>query len=148
LILVEGMLGAGKSTTAQWIASWLVGRGEDARAFHEFAVDHPVRSKAVDLLRASYPEPVWSPEDIGEDGLARDPRVYGVEQWGRLAQHCRRARQTVILESSFLQNSLMCPRLCQRRAGRQAHRYRRQDRAAADARAAAAGLPATPRHNE
>lgn len=107
LILVEGMIGAGKSTIAGRIARWLTGRGEDARAYPEFAADHPIRTKAVDLLRAAYPQPVWSPEDIGDDGLARDARVYAVAQWRRLAERCALGRQTVILEATFLQNSVL-----------------------------------------
>jgi hypothetical protein len=35
--------------------------------------------------------------------------VYAVEQWGRLAARCRDGGQTVILESTFLQNSVMPP---------------------------------------
>jgi predicted kinase len=107
LILIEGMIGAGKSTTAERVAGRLSGRGEDARAFHEFAADHPIRTEAIDLLRAAYPEPVWSPDDVGDDGRARDPGVYAPEQWGRLAERCLSRPQTVILESSFLQNSVL-----------------------------------------
>jgi hypothetical protein len=74
--------------------------------FAEFAADHPIRTKAVDRLRATHLEPVWVPDDVGEDGLARDPGVYAVGQWGRLAQRCRDGR-TVVLESTFLQNSVL-----------------------------------------
>lgn len=109
LILIEGMIGAGKSTMAGRLERRLVARGEKARAYLEFAEDHPIRTKAVDLLRAAYPEPVWAPGDIGEDGLARDRSVYAVEQWGRLAERCRDGGRTVILESTFLQNSVLPP---------------------------------------
>src|SRR4051812_6091356 len=101
------MVGAGKSTTAGRVAEWLTRRGEDAPGFHEFAEDHPIRARAVDLLRASYPEPVWTPGDVGPDGLATDRGVYAVEQWGRLAERCRDGRLTYILESTFLQNSVL-----------------------------------------
>jgi hypothetical protein len=107
LILVEGMIGAGKSTTARQVASWLVGRGEDARVFSEFAADHPIRTKAIDRLRAVHPEPVSKPDDVGQDGLAADPRVYEIDQWRRLAERCRDRRQTVVLESTLLQNSVL-----------------------------------------
>jgi predicted kinase len=109
LILIEGMIGAGKSTMAGRLERRLSARGEKARAYLEFAEDHPIRTKAVDLLRAAHPEPVWVPGDVGEDGLARDRSVYAVEQWGRLATRCRDDGQTVILESTFLQNSVMPP---------------------------------------
>lgn len=107
LILVEGMIGAGKTTTAARIADWLAGRGEDARAYHEFADDHPIRTKAVDLLRAAHPEGASRAADAGEDGLARDPAVYALSQWHTLAARCGRGRQTVILESTLLQNSVL-----------------------------------------
>ncbi|MBO3745266.1 hypothetical protein J5X84_04235 [Streptosporangiaceae bacterium NEAU-GS5] len=107
LILIEGMIGAGKSTTSERLAGWLAARGEDVRAFHEFAPDHPIRTKAVDLLRAVHPEPVRSPGDIGPDGLARDPGVYAPGQWERLAGRCRQGPPTFILESTYLQNSVL-----------------------------------------
>jgi predicted kinase len=107
LILIEGMIGAGKSTTAQHIGTWLAERGDDSVVFAEFAPDHPVRTKAVDRLRAAYPEPVWTQHDVGPDGLSVDPTVYSAEQWGRLAELCARDGRTVVLESTFLQNSVL-----------------------------------------
>jgi hypothetical protein len=107
LILIEGMIGAGKSTTAQHIGARLTERGANAVAFAEFAMNHPVRTKAVDRLRAAYPEPVWTQHDIGPDGLAVDRTVYSADQWGRLAELCVREQQTVVLESTFLQNSVL-----------------------------------------
>ncbi|HEX5404933.1 MAG TPA: hypothetical protein VFX16_21805 [Pseudonocardiaceae bacterium] len=107
LILIEGMIGAGKSTTAQWLGGRLAERGDNAIAYAEFAPDHPVRTKAVDRLRAAYPEPVWTQNDVGPDGLALDPTAYSVDQWGRLAEHCAREQWTVVLESTFLQNSVL-----------------------------------------
>jgi thymidylate kinase len=106
LILIEGMIGAGKSTTAAKLAGRLTREGEDARVYLEFADDHPIRTRAVDLLRAAYPDMATLP-DVGADGLALDAEVYGLEQWARLASRCSRAGQTVILESAFLQNSVM-----------------------------------------
>lgn len=41
LILIEGMIGAGKSTTAERLAARLTEDGDDVRAFSEFANDHP-----------------------------------------------------------------------------------------------------------
>lgn len=108
LILIEGMIGAGKSTTAAKLASWLAGQGEDARAYNEAADDHPIRTKAVDLLRHAHPDATTLP-DVGADGLARDPQVYGLDQWARLASRCVSGRQTVIVESMFLQNSVLPP---------------------------------------
>jgi hypothetical protein len=93
LILVEGMIGAGKTTTAGYLADWLSRRGKDVRAFDEGAADHPIRTRRVDELLAA-PAP-------------GDPGVYAAGQWRRLAERCLRDEQTIILESIFLQNSVM-----------------------------------------
>src|SRR4029077_4320742 len=45
LILIEGMIGAAKSTTAQRLASRLTADGEDVRAFLESADNHPIRTE-------------------------------------------------------------------------------------------------------
>jgi len=92
LILIEGMIGAGKTTTAGWVEDWLAGRGEQARAFREFDEDQPIRTRAVDRLRGEPPP---------------EPGAYDASQWRRLAGRCQRGRQTFVLESVFLQNSVM-----------------------------------------
>jgi predicted kinase len=93
LILVEGMIGSGKTTTAERLGDWLSGRGEDVRTYDEGAADHPIRTRRVDeLLGAPAPG---------------DPGAYSASQWRRLAERCLRDGQTIILESIFLQNSAM-----------------------------------------
>jgi hypothetical protein len=106
LILIEGMIGAGKTATARLVETWLMSRGEDARAFQELAEDHPIRTRAVDQLREHYRQLAEPPGPAGDGGVA-DPGVYAAGQWLRLAERCRLSQQTVILESSFLQNSVM-----------------------------------------
>ena len=93
LILIEGMIGAGKSTTAATLATRLADRGTAARAYLESADDHPIRTRAVDLLRGA--------------GEARDPAVYALDQWAALAGRCQSGQETIILEGAFLQNSVM-----------------------------------------
>jgi predicted kinase len=93
LILIEGMIGSGKTTTAEHLGDCLSRRGEDVLAFDEGAADHPIRTRRVDELRA-----IPAPDD---------PDVYSAGQWRRLAERCLRGGQTVILESIFLQNSVM-----------------------------------------
>src|ERR1700759_2281376 len=87
------MIGSGKTTTAGHLADWLGRRGEHVRAFRGGAVDHPIRTRRVDELLAA-PAP-------------GDPGVYAAAQWRRLAERCLREEQTIILESVFLQNSVM-----------------------------------------
>jgi hypothetical protein len=93
LILIEGMIGSGKTTTAGRLGDWLSARGEDVRAFDEGAADHPIRTRRVDELLAA-PAP-------------GDPEAYSASQWRRLAERCLHGAQTLILESVFLQNSVM-----------------------------------------
>ena len=107
LILIEGMIGAGKSTTAAKLADWLTSHGEDVCVYNEFADDHPIRTKVTDLLRVANPDTTTVPPDVGEDGVARDPQVYGLDQWTRLVSRCTAGQQTVILEGTFLQNSVL-----------------------------------------
>jgi hypothetical protein len=87
------MIGSGKTTTAGRLGDWLSGRGEDVRAFDEGAADHPIRTRRVDELLAA-PAP-------------GDPEAYSASQWRQLAERCLRGEQTVVLESVFLQNSVM-----------------------------------------
>jgi hypothetical protein len=105
LIFVEGMVGAGKSTTARKIAEWLEVRGESARAYHEGDDDNPIRTKGTDLMRANHPQAKPLP-DVGPDGLAIDPRTYGPQQWRDLAGRCQAGESTVVLESRYIQNSV------------------------------------------
>jgi thymidylate kinase len=106
LILIEGMIGSGKTTTAKRVEDWLLRRAEDARAFCEFDEDHPIRTKAVDQLRATGSPGSSRPGQAGK-GVADEPGVYAASQWRQLAERCTRGQQTVILEGSFLQNTVM-----------------------------------------
>jgi hypothetical protein len=105
LIFVEGMTGAGKSTTALHVAEWLVARGERARSYHEMDDDNPIRTRGVDAMRANHPQAARLP-GVGADGFATDPAVYAPEQWGTLARRCREGDESVVLESRYLQNSV------------------------------------------
>jgi hypothetical protein len=105
LILIEGMIGAGKTTTASWLEDWLSHRGEDARAHCEVAADHPIRTRAVDELRAATRD--GGRAGNAGNGTTGEPGAYAASQWRALAGRCLRGRQTVILESTFLQNSVM-----------------------------------------
>src|ERR1700749_1598662 len=87
------MIGSGKTTTAGRLGDWLSSRGEDGRTFDEGAADHPIRTRRVDELLAA-PAP-------------GDTEAYSASQWRQLAERCLRGEQTVILESVFLQNSVM-----------------------------------------
>ncbi|HEX5114689.1 MAG TPA: hypothetical protein VFW65_05775 [Pseudonocardiaceae bacterium] len=92
LVLVEGIIGIGKSTTAEHIAEATGGR-----AYHEFAPDHPIRTAAVDHLRATYPSAVSQAPPGEPDG----------RQWRALAERCAAGHHPIVLEATFLQNSVL-----------------------------------------
>jgi predicted kinase len=85
------MIGSGKSTTAERLAAKLIADGAEARAFNEALDDHPVRTRNVDRLL----------------GREAPPSAYAAEQWNALADRCARAAGTTIVESTFLQNTVM-----------------------------------------
>ena len=101
LILVEGMPGAGKTTTAKQLAEWLPQQGIPARCYPEMADDNPIRTPGVDAMRANHPQ-VRPLPDTGADGFAKDPSVYAIEQWGRLAARARDGAEVLILESRYI----------------------------------------------
>jgi hypothetical protein len=108
LILIEGVIGSGKTTMAMRVGDWLARRGENARVFCECAADHPIRTRAEDRLRAAAdPQAPGPPGSAGDSRAAGSPGAYPADQWRRLAERCLRDRQTIILESSYLQNSVM-----------------------------------------
>jgi hypothetical protein len=111
LILIDGMIGAGKSTLARDLEAWLAGRGERARAYNEFADDHPIRTQAIDRLRAAFAgglDPAASAAAAAEPAdFSAGPGGYPPGQWRALAERCLRGPETVILESTFLQNSVL-----------------------------------------
>jgi hypothetical protein len=53
VVMVEGLPGTGKSTTAHGLAQWLQGRGVAVEHFAEGRVDHPVDFEQVAVLTAA-----------------------------------------------------------------------------------------------
>jgi hypothetical protein len=92
LVLVEGIIGIGKSTTAEHIAEATGGR-----AYHEFASDHPIRTAAVERLRTTHPSAA----------PAAVPSVPDERPWHTLAQCCAAGQDTIVVEATFLQNSVL-----------------------------------------
>ena len=87
LILVEGSPGAGKSTTAQWLALTLQRQGRPCRWFYEQQQPHPVVG-----LEAGADFPTW-------DGYYDDR----VRRWERFGNDAGASKGLTIFESAFLQ---------------------------------------------
>ena len=80
LILVEGMIGSGKTTTAERLGDWLSGRGEDVRAYDEGAADHPIRTRRVDELLGA---PARVHQARGEPWSSRNLAFVENSPWAR-----------------------------------------------------------------
>ncbi len=92
LILVDGIIGVGKSTTAQWLCRLLSAHGVSAEWHHEQDMEHPVfEDHALESAARMSPR----------DCLAFHRSA--LEQWHRVAVATGPGRPVVILESSFLQ---------------------------------------------
>ena len=89
LVLVEGMPGSGKSTTAQWLAGEFEREGRAARWVYQGEVPHPVVDPLAVLLRD------WK-EILGRH----------LTGWSRFAAAVRAEETVVVVESAFLQRSV------------------------------------------
>lgn len=91
IFLVEGPIGAGKTSLAMRLAQDLEAKGIEARAFLEFDADHPIRTEQVDEL----------------SGREVDPKGYGREPWARLAAQCVVNRGAALIDATLIQNTLL-----------------------------------------
>lgn len=89
--MIEGPIGAGKTSLTMRLAEQLEAKGLEARAFLEFDPDHPIRTEQVDLL------------------VGREPahKAYGLDPWARLAAQCVVNRGVVLLDATLIQNTLL-----------------------------------------
>jgi hypothetical protein len=94
LVLIEGLPGSGKSTTAVKLAEDLTYTGNACQCFLEWDVHHPIPigdDFSLDKVIASSRE--------------REPNV--LQQWEQLAQAARSQELVTVLESRFWQSSVM-----------------------------------------
>ena len=104
LIFVEGIPGAGKTVTSKHIAKHLVYLGEQVRLYGEFDQDNPIRTVWTEALH--FPWSSYLLDDKSPDTVTNVPPVYIPVQWKALALQCKISRETVILESRYIQNSV------------------------------------------
>ncbi|MEW6236331.1 MAG: hypothetical protein AB1656_13170 [Candidatus Omnitrophota bacterium] len=94
LILIEGISGSGKSTTAQRLYLNMIRQGIDAQWFYEHEVPHPIFH--ADEVEAAL-----------KTGLSEPNRIHkkALENWEKLASELKGTQRVIILESAFFQTS-------------------------------------------
>jgi thymidylate kinase len=94
LVLIEGLPGSGKSTTAQKLAADITNSGNSCQCFLEWDVDHPI--------------PIGDDFALGKviaSSREREPSM--LQQWQHIAQAARSQELVTVLESRFWQTSVM-----------------------------------------
>ena len=92
LVLIEGIMGSGKSTAAAFLTDWIQQHGRKARWFHEYAPDNPI---FVDVLGGF---------DCTDDWKIPDKTL---PQWQALGRLKRNDDSVTILESKLWQNDAL-----------------------------------------
>ena len=89
LVLIEGILGAGKTTSAKIVARNLKQENYKIKFYSEMDVDNPIRTPEFDRIRSRHPHegPLRGTD---QNGLSVDPSIYENRQWSNLAEKCRR----------------------------------------------------------
>jgi thymidylate kinase len=94
LVLIEGLPGSGKSTTAQKLAEEITNTGNSCQCFLEWDVDHPI--------------PIgddFNLDKVITSSREREPSM--LQQWQQIAQAARSQELVTVLESRFWQTSVM-----------------------------------------
>ena len=94
LVLIEGLPGSGKSTTAHLLAAEITHSGNDCQCFLEWDADHPI--------------PIGDDSALGKviaSSREREPSV--LQQWQHIAQVARSQEIVTVMESRFWQTSVM-----------------------------------------
>lgn len=108
LVLLEGPVGAGKSTTGRLLAERLRARGVLARSWFGFDPDHPIQTRCEKIARRIFG---------GEEGVALpsldpvDELVFTAPQWARLAEELAVGDEVLVVEGKYFQQCLEYPRL-------------------------------------
>jgi thymidylate kinase len=94
LVLIEGLPGSGKSTTAQKLAEEITNSGKSCQCFLEWDIDHPI--------------PIGDDFNLGKviaSSRKREPTL--LQQWLQLVKATRSQKLVTVLESRFWQTSVM-----------------------------------------
>ena len=95
LILIDGISGSGKSTTAQRLYLYLIKNGHEAEWFYEHEIPHPIY-RADEVKRAM------------EAGSSESDRMHeiAISNWTRLVDSLSRSNRITILESTLFQTAV------------------------------------------
>ena len=106
LVLIEGPVGAGKSTIAEWVARHLRARGRDVEQPHGFDPAHPIRTLCEQRARTHS-----RGEDLGElVHDEHDEEVYTAPQWTRMVDALCDGDRVLVAEGKYFQQCLEYPR--------------------------------------
>ena len=106
LILVEGSIGSGKTTTAENLAKKIKASGDKAVWYHENAPDNPLNTYLSQLLQDNYGRH-FDLQSVIMKLLHNDPSVDTIPLWRALSERCKHRDEITILESRFWQHETM-----------------------------------------
>jgi len=109
LVLFEGPVGAGKSTSCANLGERLRALGIPATDWFGFTPDHPIETRCERLARRAFGgETDVEPPPLDPD----DERLFTAPQWARFAEALSRGDALALVEGKYLQQCLEYPYLC------------------------------------
>ena len=106
LILVEGLIGAGKTWTTEYLGEEINKTGIKTAWYLELDTDSPIDTLPTKLLNANYEKKFDLEQALAGDG-PDNPTVYTLPQWKKLAESLNGSNEIIILDSRFWQHSAM-----------------------------------------
>jgi len=111
LIMVEGIVGSGKSTTAEYLAEKIEETGVKVVLYREYAQDHPLDFYISRLLQDNYGRH-FDISSVVRMIQSKDPAVETLTQWEEFSKICDQGEEVIISESRFWQHETMTWFLC------------------------------------
>ncbi|MFN2216391.1 MAG: hypothetical protein ACK2TS_05550 [Anaerolineales bacterium] len=111
LIMVEGIVGSGKSTTADHIAKLISDAGKKVNLYHEYAREYPLEMYISNLLQNNYGKQ-FDVQSVVRKILANDTEVDSLPHWKDISEFCLSRDEVTIIESRFWQHETMIMYLC------------------------------------
>ena len=106
LILIEGIIGSGKTTTAENLADIIYQNGREAVWYHENAPQHPLNNYFSRILQDNYGK-IFNIDLLFSKIRQNDPEVDTLSLWRLLENSCLTDTKIKIIESRFWQHESM-----------------------------------------